>query len=229
MLTARNRVTQNAHVHLLSVPAGFASSPPTPFMPPWASSLLYAPHLLITHCPLGGPPNFPGLCCVGESALGCPLNRAGRGVSNPLALLTLLVPFPPLASASRSKKPRRDTSRRYCMGHVPSSPPFKSQLMCHHPAVVPGSDPGAISALTSPLLPGRPPSAAILLLVPPPHTPPLLSSPLSSLLRLHAQPCFPHLSSRSLSLTSLTFCLPRPRHACSPRPLPADHPTWVPW
>lgn len=73
--------------------------------------------------PRGGPPSYPGLCCLGESALGHLLDWAGRGVSNPLALLTLLVAFPSPTSASRSRKPRRDTSRRYCMTwpYLPSS------------------------------------------------------------------------------------------------------------
>lgn len=141
------RKTQNPHTHLLSVPARFASSLPTPFPPPGPSSLLYVPHLLITHCPLGGPPSSPGLCCLGENALGCLLDRAGRGVSNLLALLTLLVPFPPLTSASRSKKPRRDTSRRYCMGHVPTYPAIQIPSSCVTiPQQVPGSHPGTISA-----------------------------------------------------------------------------------
>lgn len=53
------------------------------------------------------------------AALLCQASCAGRGISNPFALLTLLVAFPPSASASRSRKPRRDTSRRYCTGPAP--------------------------------------------------------------------------------------------------------------
>lgn len=137
MLTARSRTTQNAHFHLLSVTAHFASSLPAPVI----TSLGHLPASHSTPSnyslpptparpPTRGPPSFPGLCCLGESALGYLLDWAGLDVSNPLALLTLLVAFPPPPSASRSRKPRRDTSRRYCMGPVPTYPvhllPFHS-------------------------------------------------------------------------------------------------------
>lgn len=146
--------------HLLSVPARFASCCTSPCTPPWAI------HPWVAHLASLGE------SCLGKSAQGYLLDWAGRGVSNLLALLTLLVPFPPLTSASRSKKPRRDTSRRYCMGPAPTYPAIQiPSSLATIPQSIAGSYPASTSAFASPLLPGHPPPTVILL-------PLLFSSPL---------------------------------------------------
>lgn len=174
----------------------------------------------------GWPRSFPGLrFLVGWSTLGCLAAPGQPRYLNSFALLTLLSLL--LHHASRSRKPRQDTSRRYCMGPAPPYPPIQipSSFVTIY-GLSPAHIPGTISALASSLR--TPPSCSPLSTSPVILTPPQ-DHLFNFLLRLHPQSA---ISPFLLSPTALHLLSPSAfpehllLHTCFS---PADHPTCAHW